>query len=536
MSGKDKKKISSYDRYRKNRPIDILNIVFLIFMTSIFSLYMHNKYFDITGTRGSIFSHVGVVYIILIIMAYILEITMIRFYEPGTRIFYMDSRVVAMPELWAALFLLANGFAWLMAEDKKTAFDGTSGRYFGLGLVIVLVLVFICLSRNACINHWVFISLFLTSTFVYILAFLQHFGYDPFSLRERVVARQKEMFISTFGNINTYGSYLCVVIPIFVALFVLSPKIWVRILSGISLVLSAIAIIPAKSDNVYLGVGVAFLLIFYIAIVNKRFTEYLFAVLLMGIGLMIMAILNSIYQGSQKHINGIAEIVESPKVMLLLNLLIVILLVASLLFRGMNYELYKKVQSKRLLIIISILLVIGGIVVIALGVRSGNSLFVFDDEWGTYRGYIWRRSWDLFKINSTPMQRLFGHGNETVAALMKRYYFAEMVEITNKKYDNCHNEFLQYLVTTGLFGVIAYYGMAICSFIYIGRRMKGDAIAAACLASGVAYLAQALVNLNQPITTPYYFVVLAAGIGYVRYRGQGYGRDALKSNQNNDIK
>ena len=49
-------------------------------------------------------------------------------------------------------------------------------------------------------------------------------------------AKQKEMFISTFGNINTYGAYLCVVIPIFVALFVFSQKLWVRILSGISIV------------------------------------------------------------------------------------------------------------------------------------------------------------------------------------------------------------------------------------------------------------------------------------------------------------
>ncbi len=106
---------------------------------------------------------------------------------------------------------------------------------------------------------------------------------------------------------------------------------------------------------------------------------------------------------------------------------------------------------------------------------------------------------------------------------MKDNYYAEMVKITGKKYDNLHNELLQYLVTTGLFGLITYLGFVGSSFVYIIRRIKGSPIAIACVASGAAYFAQSLVNLNQPITTPYFFVVLAAGVGYVRYKEQGYG-------------
>ena len=104
----------------------------------------------------------------------------------------------------------------------------------------------------------------------------------------------------------------------------------------------------------------------------------------------------------------------------------------------------------------------------------------------------------------------------------------ESNRFTNKKYDNCHNELLQYLVTTGIFGVVTYVGFAVCSFIYLLRRLKGDAVAIACLASGMAYFAQAMVNLNQPITTPFFFVTLAAGVGYVRYRDQGYGKFKTK--------
>ncbi|SEQ40120.1 O-Antigen ligase [Lachnospiraceae bacterium NE2001] len=521
---------SSFDRFRQNRPVDIVNTLYLVFMTSIFSLYMHNKYFDITGSRGKIFSSVTIVYAVLLIMSVILEIFMIRYYQPELEIkdlFYKDSKVVAMPELWAVLFVVANVFAWFMSPNKQGSWDGSTGRFMGLAFIIVLVLAFILLARETLIAFPVLISLFVVSSFVYFIAILQHFGNDPFALREKVVEKQKQMFITTFGNINTYGSYIAVVLPVMVALFIFSKKLWVKVLSGISIVIAGMGIIPAKSDNVYLGVGVAFIVLFYIAVWYKRFTEYVFSVLLMGIGLLIMAFLNSALKGSQKHINGIAEIVENPKIMGLFVFAIIVVLIVVLVFRTVSYEQYKNIQGKPLLICITIIGVLASIVVIVLGVRSGNELFVFNDDWGTYRGYIWRRSFDVFK-NGSSMQKLFGHGNETIALNMQQYY-DEMVSITGKKYDNSHCEFLQYLVTTGIFGVITYYGMAAASFIYIGKRMKCDAIAIACLAGAIGYLTQALVNLNQPITTPYYFVILAAGIGYIRYRDQGYGRFADES-------
>ena len=519
-----RKSSSSYDRFRENRPVDIVNIIYMIFITSVFSLYMHNKYFDITGTRAKTFANVSIIYVVLLVMAFVIEAFMIFYYEPQLskkELFYKDSSWFAMPELWAILFAVANFIAWCMSPDKKGSWDGSTGRFMGLSFILVLVLVVVVLSREACSSKFILFSLFATSTFIFVIAILQHFGEDPFDLRAKVVARQKEMFITTFGNINTYGSYLAIALPVFVALFVFSDKMWVRIMNGISITIAAMAIIPAKSDNVYLGTGAAFLVLFYIAIYYKRFTEYIFSVLLLGAGLLFMAFANSAMSGSQKHINGVAEIVENPKVMGLFVVLIVVVLILSMAFRTANYEMYKKVQSWKTLLVITAVLLMAGAVVVALGIKSQNSLFVFDDKWGTFRGYIWRRSFDIFKTG-TLGQKIFGHGNETIAVNMKTYY-DEMVAVTGKKYDNSHCEFLQYLVTTGIFGVVTYYGFAATGFTYMLKRMKGDAVAIAAIAGCVGYLVQGLVNLNQPITTPYYFVLMAFGIGYIRYRDQGYG-------------
>ncbi|MBO4863367.1 MAG: O-antigen ligase family protein [Eubacterium sp.] len=511
-----------YDRYRLNRPIDIVNILYLLFIVSVYSIYMHNMYFDITGTRGKVFTFGSLLYVILFIVSYFLEIMLIKYYGTDKPVFYKDSRVIAMPEIWMGLFLIANIIALFMAPDLSEAWTGEGGRYFGLSLVMIIAFSFICLSREASVNMIVYTVFFLVSGLAYVMAVLQHFGFDPFGLRDKIVDRQKEMFISLFGNINTYGSYICVALPVFVALFIFGKKILPRVMAGIILFLAGMAIIPAKSDNVYLGLGVAFIVLFYIAILNKRFTEYIFSVLLLILGLETMAILNSVFNGSQKHINGIAKIIENPKIMLIFVLIIVAVLIISLIFRAADYEAYKNIQSWKLLIVFSVILIVAAAATIVLGVRSGNELFKFNDEWGTYRGYIWRRGVSLFK-ESSPAHKIFGNGNETIGYLMKKYYYAEMVEITNKKYDNLHNEILQYLVTTGLFGLIAYLGFVVTSFIYIGKRMKGDAVAIGCLAGAASYFAQSLVTLNQPITTPYFFVILAVGIGYIRYRDQGYG-------------
>ena len=516
-------KTETFNRYRVNRPVDIVNIGYLLFISSVYSLYMHDMYFDITGTRASTFIYGTLMYIILIAVSFALEVVMIRYYGAAEPIFYKDSKWFAMPEMWMIVFMLANFTAFLMSDNKAGSWSGDTGRFFGLGIVMVITFMFVFLSRETCTTALNFVVLAATATCIFVLACVQHFGNDPFSLRARVVDRQKEMFISTFGNINTYASYICIVLPIFVAFFVFSKKLWVRIISGVLITEAAMAIIPAKSDNVYLGLGVAFIILFYIAIINKNFTEYIFAVLFMGVGLEIMAILNKIWSGSQKHINGIAQVVENPWVMLFFLILIAAVLIISMIFRGANYEMYKKVQSKKLLIVVSVLLVVGAVLVTIFGIKTHNSMFVFDDKWGTYRGYIWRRGWSLF-VDANPLQKIFGYGNESIGKLMQSRYYSEMVEITGKKYDNLHNEMLQYLVTTGIFGVASYISVITASFIYIGKRMKDDPLAIACLASGSAYVAQGLVNLNQPITTPFFFVVIALGIGHIRYRDQGFGQ------------
>ena len=258
-------------------------------------------------------------------------------------------------------------------------------------------------------------------------------------------------------------------------------------------------------------------MLLYLAINYKQLTEYIFSVLLLISGLLFMAILNKAMKGSQKHINGIAKIVENPKLMGLFFVLVLIILVAAMIFRKLNYVVYKDIQNKWMLIILSIVLGLGMILAIVIGKKNGSELLTFNDDWGTYRGYIWSRLWRIY-CDAGPLNKLFGHGTESIARLMNERFFEEMVSITGKKYDNAHNEYLQYLITTGIYGVVTFVGLAVSVFCYVGKRLKGNPVAIACIAAAAGYLAQTTVSLNQPITSPNYIVLIGVAVGCIRHR------------------
>ena len=49
------------------------------------------------------------------------------------------------------------------------------------------------------------------------------------------------------------------------------------------------------------------------------------------------------------------------------------------------------------------------------------------------------------------------------------------------------------------------------------KHAKEHAWISVCLAATVGYFAQSILNLNQPITTPLFFVFMAMGVGTVNY-------------------
>ena len=167
----------------------------------------------------------------------------------------------------------------------------------------------------------------------------------------------------------------------------------------------------------------------------------------------------------------------------------------------------------------SVLVIAGIVCAVIFSSVKADGIFRFDDSWGNYRGYVWSRLVSTYK-EFPLVNKLFGYGNESVKSIMTAGYYDEMISKVGVVYDNAHNEYLQYLVTTGVLGAVTYVGLIVSAFVSMIRTAFSssdyDFCACIAVALGIAsYAVQALFNLNQSLTTPYIFLLaaMAAGIG-----------------------
>ena len=95
-------------------------------------------------------------------------------------------------------------------------------------------------------------------------------------------------------------------------------------------------------------------------------------------------------------------------------------------------------------------------------------------------------------------------------------YYTEMINRFGLYFENAHNEYLQYLVTTGLLGVTAYLIMIGSGVV---RTLKNGMRNPAMLAVGFAvlcYAVQGFVNISQTMTTPLFFVMIGLAESFNR--------------------
>ena len=81
-----------------------------------------------------------------------------------------------------------------------------------------------------------------------------------------------------------------------------------------------------------------------------------------------------------------------------------------------------------------------------------------DNEWGTGRGYVWKLALKIY--DDFPLShKLFGYGPDTFGVITVQNFWDEMLSISKQKFENVHNEYLQYLITIGIVGLISYVSM-----------------------------------------------------------------------------
>ncbi len=532
-----KKKDYSY----KNICTKMIILTYLIAIFGIYPICMDNMYFNITITRANFFINSTIVFLVCYIVGYLIDKCLDQNFDMKIEYeFKKQNKYYSMPSFWMEMFLLANVFAWYHATDSADAFSGKAGRYMGLCmyLIIALMFVFICLRID--LNNVPLVVFGIVTLYIYLFGIIQHLELDILHCelchedcmwnilhyRETLGEKQFDIFMSTMGNINIYASFIVISLSVFFALFVFAEKNYMKLISSCVLILGGSCVMISNSDSGYLGVVAAAYILFLLAYKWGKTTEYTLGLVLLGIGNMIVVIMNKTIVGKYDQRGGVADALDSVGVSLIVLIVLIIIYVGTIYISKKHKEIFQTRNKNKDIVGIIIGTVIVGIITIIVGNAKGADIFTFNYKWGTYRGFTWTKCVELY--GELPVaNKLFGIGNDGLAEYLNAFCKDEMLEVTGKLYDNAHNELLQYLLTLGIFGLVTYLCIFVSSFVYILRYGKGNVYAVMALTCMTGYFAQSLINLNQPITTPMYFIIMAVGVGYVTHLREKQERDGV---------
>jgi len=518
---------------------------FLLYMLVIYPLALHDHYFDITYTKYTVFKVGVILFAVIWAMGLVIVLTGINAGDMKGRHAGGNAKVGTMDKLKAVicdgvygtdicmvLFFISGVMSFIMAEDKKNAFTGAQGRYCGLAFMILIFIMYIIVSARVSNMEkmWSLISMVfvLVSSVTFIIAILQNIGFDPFKLLDGINRKQRNIYVSTFGNINIFGSFICIALPLFMGLYVTEKSNIKRIVYGIGVFAGFMAFIPANADVVFAGVGATIIAVLFATVYMER-VDRLFELVMLGSGGYLgMVLLRMLVGTNGAKITGFNRLAEHPALLVIIFAVVLFIrLIIQVYINRNKTEIYinenksevyinkqKNGTGIKLIIALAVVL-ISGIAVIIYGRKNNLAMFDFNDKWGSYRGYIWRRVTGLY--GELPfVQKIFGHGNESIRSLMDDRFYDEMLQVTGTVYDNAHNEYLQYLVTQGLLGMLSYVGVVGTAVITGVKKIKKSPYILGLLLAVISYGVQAIFNVNQCITTPYMFLMTAMLIGMCR--------------------
>lgn len=492
------KKTNNFDKILKY----IANIYFVLIIT-ILPLYFHDKYFDMVRTKADTFIYLtGVVAIIFILCNVIREI-----WGKNNQVFSVNRTDKIM-----LLFLILTIISTLVSDNKREAMWGTAGWHVGASFFILCGAAYYILSRYFTWNDRMSIIVVGVNLVVLILGMGNAIGIDPLKMNEGIAKSDCGKYLSTIGNVNWYAGYLCMILSLSTIAFVMTKRLAVRILGGIIIVLCIINGIACNSDSFFLGmIPIAVYILYFILHSKEGIRRFIELLLILVISILVTAVLKNKFIIKLDPIqNGISSYIG----VLILSFLLII---AIILYKVDSKRIYN--NSKK--IVNALLITSAGVVFLIMAIANSASdssvyslvsKFRFNGTWGTNRGYIWKYSLKIFsKLN--PLQMLLGVGPDTYGIIFRKYYFNEMIAIWNKNIINAHCELLQLLITNGIAGVIAYYGMFISA---VKLFLKNNTVMLKAIAVAIiSYLCQGMVNNIQGMCTPFVFILLGVGMSIV---------------------
>ena len=460
-------------------------------------LVFTNYYYNITESKQGFFLIATGLYLLALLFA---RIALPPDYGVPRKRAGIHPTAIALVALFAVSLVDS-----LISRYSGEAFFGENNRYQGLLTLFCYAGLVFALSRREIDLKWPERAFLLASCLVSVLAVLHHFGVDPIGFTTNLRESDRGRFLSTIGNADFYAAYVVLAFSVALGYFLRARAQKERIFATIALALTCFGTLVAGSDSAALGVIAAALLVplllFSDAAALRRlplaWAVFFFCAFLFGL---LSAALPSV-----TFLSSFFAALLKPA--LALSLLAVSL---ALWFALRRVPQERLARAKRpYMVALALVLLLGVIALVLLNtwlrelpLGGWERYLRFSESWGTDRGKIW--TFVLSFYEKLPLaQKLFGASSGAL-------FHADAVKplFSDAGLDTAHNEYLQYLVTNGLLGLLSY--LVALVFAIRAGLLRGNAepVYRGLTLAVAAYAVQAAVNIAQPMTTPLLIALL----------------------------
>ena len=449
-------------------------------------LYYHFGYFDLIEAKAGIFRLM--IYLVAAVEAALAVVGIVR------------KRKITGPKNFCALdyamcfFAMMVLIAWLSAENKSAAFWGNQGWSTGALLLTGSVLCYFVISRYLPEDQNLWLPVLIVNMLLFCMVIWNGMGNDALSLHKNIRSDQWYQYMSTLGQTNAMMGYMALVFPVFAIFFIVSSQRSSAVLYGTAVVLGEMSVILCGSDGIYIAIGgCMFFLLPFVWKEKKRMVRFLEMMAAFGVCMVFISVL-PVFGDRLEHMEGMARF--------LINIPVggVLCGVAAILVGAMKHFMEKEPERwRRILKRTEIGMGIGVVLIFVYTVVQYQRL----DNWGSGRKYLWEYSWKVF-CGFSVKEKVFGVGPEMLGS-----YYEGCYEHFGETFLTAHSEFLQYLLTIGIAGAVAWIGIwAAIVYTYFKYHTE-ETLTIAYFLPLTAYFMQAMIMNPQPLTLAAVCVMLA---------------------------
>lgn len=500
--------------------LGLLCKVYLCAVLGAIPLYMRNGYWKLGDAKYVLYRNIAIICLILGLCASIIwllgllqeqskiqeQITIPEHKKWNWKFKKIYGRFsLSWIDIFMLLYLIANLFSYLRSEYPSTALWGSYEWYMGFFSQFLFVGSYFMLSRGydgsllplRC-GQAVLLS-------VALLGIGNRLKWDPLHLFVGMTSLDWDYnhLISTVGNINWLTGYLCVTIPLAAAEYFRTKKQGVLIFLYITTLSGFFILLIQGSDSGLMVAALALVLMGGMGL-RSQSTLHRFWLLLIGLCLFFVVMSAGIEIRGSWHTFPYDD--KSRYLMQWKGWLVLSLILAASYPRLCNVSMERLRKG----------IVWCGASAILIMILCGGWYFFkcwkLDYGWGSGRGGLWVMAIYSFQLGDLP-QKLFGVGPDCYGEYIYRKFVVTNFMRQKGRFEqsifvNAHNEWLNQLVNTGIFGVISYAGIFLSSFLRFLRREKQHFLMDAGIMALLLYGLNSLVSFQQVMNAPILFLIL----------------------------